>query len=98
MTRNALGFTLLLLVIASQHAHTWTTGDEITCPAVPSYKNNEYAFEFKNPTHLRGCPDSPVGMSDHGVLIRLSSGSSADAFASYNVLTFQAYGVHPLGG
>jgi hypothetical protein len=89
ITHKTLVLVLLLLGGASQHANAWITGDETTCPAVARYKNDEYAFQIKIPGQLRGCPDSPVGMSDHGVLIRLSSASSVDAFASYNVLTFQ---------
>jgi hypothetical protein len=88
-TYRARFLALLLLDVVSRHANAWITGDEMTCPAVASYKNDEYAFQLKIPGQLRGCPDSPVGISDHGVLIRLSSKSSVDAFASYNVLTFQ---------
>jgi hypothetical protein len=89
ITHKALVLVLLLLGVPSLHANAWITGDEMTCPLVAHYKNDEYAFQLKIPRQLRGCPDSPVGMSDHGVLIRLSSESSVDAFASYNVLTFQ---------
>src|SRR5450631_3531198 len=87
--RLAFVLGVVALGVLPVSASAWVVGDEATCPAVGRYINSEYAFEVTIPRDLRGCPDSPVGMSDHGVLIRLSNDSSIDIFESYNALTFQ---------
>jgi len=35
---------------------------------------------------LKGCPDSPVGMSDHGVEFRAGPSGLLDVFGSFNAL------------
>jgi hypothetical protein len=67
--------------------HAWEEGDQETCPARGRYVN-AYGFSVTLPDGLKGCPNSPVGMSDHGVEIPLDPQRQRviDVFASYNVL------------
>jgi hypothetical protein len=80
---------LVMLALIPAWALAWKSGDETTCPVTGRYSNAEYLFSVTLPGNLKGCPDSPVGMSDHGVLVRIGTDSSIDVFASYNALFFE---------
>jgi hypothetical protein len=81
---------LVMLALLPAWAFAWKSGDETTCPVTGRYSNAEYLFSVTLPGNLKGCPDSPVGMSDHGVLVRIGTDSSIDVFASYNALFFES--------
>jgi hypothetical protein len=67
-------------------ANAWNEGDQNICPGRDLYDNSYYGFEVRIPKGLKGCPNSPVGMPDHGVQFRTSRGGTLDAFASFNAL------------
>lgn len=88
LVRVLIVFGLLLAVAVP--ARAWVPGDQRTCPARGSYKDSDYGFEITVPVGLHGCPNSPVGMSDHGVMIPVAKGGGAiEAYAAYNVLFWQ---------
>jgi hypothetical protein len=62
----------------------WRPGDENLCPATGTYVNDYYGFQVRIPAGLKGCPNSPVGLSDHGVAIPLDEHGSIECFAGYN--------------
>lgn len=64
----------------------WTARDQGQCRATGTYRNAYYGFQLRIPSGLRGCPNSPIGMTDHGVLIPISpsAGRVVEAYAGYN--------------
>jgi len=90
-TRNSLaGRSLRTAFLAFAMAwavpgQAWEDGDEEKCPLRGHYVNY-YGFTVTLPDGLKGCPNSPVGMSDHGVEIPLDPQRQRviDVFAAYN--------------
>ena len=83
--RRACLIALLLLLAAT--AKGWEPGDEQKCPAAGPYSNT-YGFSIKIPLGLKGCPNSPVGLSDHGVAFEVGPPSHGviEAYGGYNIL------------
>jgi hypothetical protein len=80
---RSLGVVILLLPFA---ANAWTAGDEERCPARGPYENADYGFRVTLPAKASGCPNSPVGMSDHGVTVPLPEyGGEIEVFAAYDI-------------
>jgi len=79
----------ILIAVACTSAVAWEKGDETKCPQRGTYQNG-YGFRVAIPMGLRGCPNSPVGMTDHGVAIPLDSlgNRSIDVFGAYNAALF----------
>jgi len=76
----------LLAVSLPTTALAWQDGDESKCPARGTYRNADYRFRVRIPVGLSGCPNSPVGMSDHGVYVPLAGKGvprSIEAFGAY---------------
>lgn len=86
MNRNGLPAFLLALFVATP-GWAWEPGDEVKCPARGSYVN-PYGFSVEIPRGLNGCPNSPVEMSDHGVIIPLDATGqgTVEVYAGYNAL------------
>jgi hypothetical protein len=86
------GFVLLiaLLPLVTAAAADWQPGDEHKCPAAGLY-GNPYGFSVEISRGLKGCPNSPVGMSDHGVAFRLPPPSRGvvEAYGGYNAALYQ---------
>jgi hypothetical protein len=79
------------LLFADTHSRAWDQDDEGKCPASGVYENRFHGFQVTIPDGLKGCPDSPVGFTDHGVLIAidLPSGRAIDCFAAYNAPMYE---------
>jgi hypothetical protein len=88
MSKLLTAGVIALLTTAS--ALGWEPGDETKCPAAGEY-NNMYGFSIHIPLGLRGCPNSPVGMSDHGVSFGLAppSHGAIDVYGGYNGPLYQ---------
>jgi len=72
-------------------ATAWEEGDAQKCPATGLYTNSYYGFRVRIPDGLRGCPNSPVWLSDHGVFIPLDGPRrSLEAYAGYNAVLFES--------
>jgi len=66
----------------------WANED---CIAVGRYVNHWYGFVIQIPRGLHGCPNSPIGMSDHGTWIPLRSSMDRgiECYAAYNAMFHQ---------
>lgn len=86
MQKNVL---FLLLMTMTSTAGSWESGDEDRCPLHGVYVNG-YGFSVILPPGLKGCPNSPVGMSDHGTFIPLDKKKqrSIEAYAGYNAVPY----------
>lgn len=76
----------LVTVSLPATALAWQDGDEAKCPARGTYRNADYRFRVRIPAGLSGCPNSPVGMSDHGVYVPIAGKGvprSIEAFAAW---------------
>ena len=78
------------LLSAPSVGQAWEPGDERRCPARGAYANG-YGFRITLPPGLHGCPNSPVGMSDHGVAIPLDAARTRviEAYAGYNATPYR---------
>ena len=81
-----VGIYFLCLLSAGEGMSQWKKGDENKCPASGPYINSWYGFQIEIPTGMTGCPNSPVFMSDHGVLIPLVPAKTRwiECYAGYN--------------
>jgi len=84
-------FMVSALLALATPAAGWDRGDQVLCPAIGEYKNSMFGFAVAIPEGLRGCPNSPVDFTDHGLLIPLDGDGSRsiECYAAWNALLLQ---------
>lgn len=85
--RILVGAAFLAAFVLTPGAAAWDAGDETACPVAGAYRNQAYGFKVELPAGARGCPNSPIGLSDHGVAIALAwppDDRWIECFAAYN--------------
>jgi len=87
-----IGLVLVGLALCTPAWADWTQEDEGQCRATGLFVNSWYGFSVPIPPGLHGCPNSPIEMSDHGVIIPLSQkleDGHIECYAAYNVLFYK---------
>jgi hypothetical protein len=87
-----IGFVLLSFALGFPARADWTQEDQSQCRATGLFVNHWYGFSVPIPEGLHGCPNSPVEMSDHGVIIPFLENEKdryIECWAAYNSMFYK---------